>query len=240
MARSLRAHLLRLLLPPIAALLAVGAVVAYYPSMEPATEAYNQALVDIGIALGSYVRTAERGYSFDLPPAVEQALRTDRYDTIYYRVVSPEGGNIAGDADLPLPPDSSGGSYDAQIKGQRVHVVSVQTPCGANTCNILVAETTVKRTRLTRDILFSSLMPQMLLAAATLVIVWFGVKRGLGPLARLSEEIKGRSPRDLHPIDAAGAPDETRPLLTALNGLLEQVAERQQRDQAMVHRRDER
>src|SRR4051812_3318939 len=65
MARSLRAHLLRLLLPPIAALLAVGAVVAYYPSMEPATEAYNQALVDIGIALGSYVRTADPGYSFD-------------------------------------------------------------------------------------------------------------------------------------------------------------------------------
>ena len=38
-ARSLRAHLLRLLLPPIAALLAVGAVVAYYPSLEPATQA---------------------------------------------------------------------------------------------------------------------------------------------------------------------------------------------------------
>ena len=128
MARSLRAHLLRLLLPPIAALLAVGAVVAYYPSMEPATEAYNQALVDIGIALGSYVRTADTRYSFDLPPAVEQALRTDRYDTIYYRVVSPDGGNIAGDPDVPLPPDASGGSYDAEIKGQRVHVVSVQAP----------------------------------------------------------------------------------------------------------------
>jgi hypothetical protein len=36
-ARSLRAHLLRMLLPPIAALLALGAVIAYYPSMEPAT-----------------------------------------------------------------------------------------------------------------------------------------------------------------------------------------------------------
>lgn len=234
MARSLRAHLLRLLLPPIAALLAVGAVVAYYPSMEPATEAYNQALVDIGIALGSYVRTADSGYTFDLPPAVEQALRTDRYDTIYYRVVSPDGGNISGDPDLPLPADASGGSYDAQIKGQRVHVVSVQAPCGVSTCNILVAETTVKRARLTRDILFSSLMPQMLLAAATLVIVWFGVKRGLGPLSRLSEEIKERSPRDLHPIDAAAAPEETRPLLAALNGLLEQVAEASRNQQRFL------
>src|SRR6185369_9530969 len=72
MARSLRAHLLRLLLPPLAALLAVGAVIAYYPSMEPATEAYNQALVDVAIALGRSVRVSEKGYAFDMPGAVEQ------------------------------------------------------------------------------------------------------------------------------------------------------------------------
>jgi len=234
MARSLRAHLLRLLLPPIAALLAVGALVAYYPSLEPATEAYNQALVDIGIAIGSYVRAHDTGYGFDLPPAVEQALRTDRYDTIYFRVLAPDGRTIAGEPDLPAPPDGSAGSYDARFKGEKVHVVSVQQPCGQAGCNVLVAETTVKRTQLTRDILFSSLMPQMLLAVATLVIVWFGVKRGLGPLARLSEEIKERSPRDLHPIDVAAAPEETRPLLAALNGLLEQVSEASRNQQRFL------
>jgi two-component system, OmpR family, sensor histidine kinase TctE len=223
MARSLRAHLLRLLLPPIAALLAVGAVVAYYPSMEPATEAYDQALVDIGIALGAYVRISDGSYSFELPSAVEQVLRTDRYDTIYYRILSPGGADIAGEPELA--PAGGAGPYDALFRGQKVHVVSVQSPCGPATCTVLVAETTVKRSRLTRDILLSSLLPQLLLAVATLVIVWFGVKRGLGPLESLSEEIKERSPRDLRPIDAGAAPEETRPLLAALNGLLEQVAE---------------
>src|SRR5688500_6966001 len=87
MARSLRAHLLRMLLPPIAALLAVGAVVAYFPSIEPATEAYDQALVDIGIALGSHIRIGQSEYRFELPGAVEQVLRTDRFDSIYYRVM---------------------------------------------------------------------------------------------------------------------------------------------------------
>src|SRR4051812_43521152 len=52
--RSLRAHLLRMLLPPIAALLVLGALVAYYPSIEPATEAYGQALIDVAISLGTY------------------------------------------------------------------------------------------------------------------------------------------------------------------------------------------
>ena len=34
-----------------------------------------------------------------------------------------------------------------------------------------------------REILLSSLFPEMLIALATVLIVWFGVKRGLWPLA---------------------------------------------------------
>src|SRR5258706_14089819 len=89
----------------------------------------------------------------------------------------------------------------------------------------MVAETTVKRRRLDRDILFSTLLRERLIAIATVLIVWFGVKRGLGPLAGLSEEIKARSPGDLRPIDPAGTPEETRPLVSALNGLLEEVSQ---------------
>ena len=51
----------------------------------------------------------------------------------------------------------------------------------------------VKRERMARDLLLQSILPELLIAAATLLIVWFGVKRGLRPLARLSEEIKSRS-----------------------------------------------
>jgi two-component system, OmpR family, sensor histidine kinase TctE len=222
-ARSLRAHLLRILLPPIAALLAIGAVVAYLPSTEPATEAYDQKLVDIGIALGSHVRVTPSEYRFDLPPAVEEVLRADRFDSIYYRVMSPGGLEIAGDPALPLSP-SDAPAYGAKYKGQPVRVVSVQTPCGRSTCTVLVAETTVKRSQMIHAIMVSSLFPELLIAIATMVIVWFGIKWGLWPLARLSEDIKARSPRDLRPIDVAAAPEETRPLLTALNGLLGQVA----------------
>ena len=93
MARSLRAHLLRMLLPPIAALLGLGAVIAYYPSMEPATEAYDQALVDIAIAVGSHVRITETAYRFELPKSVEHVLMTDRYDKRFYRVVRVAAAN---------------------------------------------------------------------------------------------------------------------------------------------------
>jgi two-component system sensor histidine kinase TctE len=212
-----------MLLPPIAALLALGAVVAYYPSIDPATQAYDQALVDIGLAIGQHVRVTPTEYRFELPPAVEQVLRTDRFDSIYYRVLSPAGLDIAGDPQLPAPPGDTV-AFNTTYNGEPVRVMSVQTPCGRSACSVLVAETMVKRERLVRDILVQSLFPEVLIALATLVIVWFGVKRGLRPLARLSDEIKARSAGDLRPIDAAGAPEETRPLVGALNGLLQEVS----------------
>jgi len=225
-AGSLRAHLLRMLLPPIAALLGLGAVIAYYPSIEPATEAYDQSLVDIGIALGSHIRAADIGFRLELPPAVEQVLRADRYDQIYYRVGAPDGSPIAGDLDLPQPAEVGQGLqyYDSNYKDRKVRAVSMPAQCGAATCSVTVAETTVKRTKMAREILLSNVLPEALIALATVLIVWFGVKRGLAPLARLSEEIKERSPADLHALDAGKAPEETRPLIAALNGLLEELA----------------
>ena len=225
-ARSLRAHLLRMLLPPIAALLGLGAVIAYYPSMEPATEAYDQSLVDIGIALGSHIRAADLGFRLELPPAVEQVLRADRYDQIYYRVGGPAGEPIAGDLDLPPPvePTQALQYYDTKYRDRKVRAVSMPAQCGNATCSVIVAETTVKRTRMAREILLSNVLPEALIALATVLIVWFGVKRGLVPLARLSEEIKERSPLDLHALDASKAPEETQPLIAALNGLLGELA----------------
>ena len=228
-ARSLRVHLLALMLPPIVGLLLLGAVVAYFPSLGPAAAAYDDALADVGLALGAHVRASGGTYRFELPPVVEQVLRTDRYDEIYYRVRDPQGRAIGGDPELPLPPNGTGrahlAAYDAQYKGNDVRVVSVPVSCGRRTCTVDVAETTNKRTRAIRDIVLSSLFPELLIALATIGIVWFGVKRGLAPLSRLSEEIRSRSASDLRPIDAAQAPSEARPLVTALNVLLARADE---------------
>ena len=238
-ARSLRAHLLRMLLPPIAALLVLGALVAYYPSIEPATTAYDQGLIDVGISLGTYIRSNDSGFRLELPVAVDQVLRRDSYDNVYYRVVGPKGEEVAGDEGLPGPPpeiEARDGfiKYDTAYKGQNVRVVALPAKCGAGSCSVLVAETTVKRRRMARDILFSSLLPEMMIALATVLIVWFGVRRGLGPLAKLSDEIKARSPGDLRPIPAEGTPEETRPLVSALNGLLDEVSQASRNQQRFL------
>jgi len=74
--------MLRMLLPPIAALLVLGALVAYYPSIEPATAAYDQGLVDVGISLGSYLRASGSTYRLELPAAVATEDQDGETDAI--------------------------------------------------------------------------------------------------------------------------------------------------------------
>jgi two-component system sensor histidine kinase TctE len=237
--RSLRVHLLRLLLPPIAAVLAIGAVGAYWVSIDPAKEAYDQALISDCIALGERIRHENGRFGFDLPSVAERVVRTDKYDEIYYAVSAPNGQHIAGDIGIPQPPSDRSAvegviRYDASYRDDPVRVVQLDVPCAGRRCTVKVAETTVKRERLSSEILASSVLPQALLAVLTLVLVWFGVARGLGPLEGLSEEIRERSPRDLRPIDVEHAPEEARPLVSALNQLFVQVAESNRNQQRFL------
>ena len=227
---SLRAHLLRLLLLPMAAILAVASVGAYYLALEPATEAHDAGLIDSGLALRERIRMAGNVTTVDLPSVVDQVLRTDRYDKVYYVVRDPAGRPVAGDAGIPLPPPSlhaedSSMLYDAVYRGVKVRAATLLAPCGGQLCSITVAETTRKRDRMVREILLGTVLPQALLAFFTLVIVWYGVARGLAPLRRLSDEIRKRSARDLRPIEPTRTPEEAKPLIEALNQLLVQVGE---------------
>ena len=207
----------------------LGAVGAYFLSLEPASEAYDQALVDVGIALGERIRSSGDSVLFDLPGAAEQVLRTDKYDTIYYHLRRPDGSPLAGDPGLPpIPADQQPVdgviAYDGIYRDQPIRVVALLVPCGGQVCTVQVAETTNKRRKLARNIVISSLVPELLITLVTLALVWFGVKRGLAPLQHLSDEIRARSARDLRPIDPGQAPDEARPLVGALNQLFGQVA----------------
>lgn len=236
---SLRARLLRVLIPPVAVLLGIGAIVAYFLSLAPANDAYDQALVDVGLALGELVRSSDGGYTFHLPSAAERVLRTDKYDTIYYSVRAPDGSSLAGETGLPPVPAGSAAedgviAYDGEYRGQPVRLVAVFVPCEDRTCTIQVAETTRKRRTLARDIALTSFVPAFAIALAALLAVWFGIKRGLAPLEALSAEIHARSARDLRPIDPADAPREAKPLVEGLNHLLQQLAEANRNQQRFL------
>ena len=86
-----------------------------------------------------------------------------------------------------------------------------------------IAETKVKRRELTGEIVLSVVLPQVLLILFACVIVWVGVVKGLSPLASLQQAIAARSYRDRSPVRVSQVPGEVRPLMDAINQLLERL-----------------
>jgi two-component system sensor histidine kinase TctE len=62
-----------------------------------------------------------------------------------------------------------------------------------------------------------------LLSIAAIAAVMFGIRRGLGPVERLREELLERSHMDLRPVDERQVVDELRPLVQELNEMLSRL-----------------
>ena len=224
---SVRYRLLGWLLVPLVALLLVGVLADYGTAVGPANAAYDQALIDAAIAIAGQIKPERGELIADLPPTAARVLRTDQYDQIYFAVLGPNGTVVAGDKGLPLPPEigvrKEPTLYDAEYNGSRVRLVAVPVSVGGVNAEVVVAETTIKRRKLVDQILVRMLVPEVLFAAAALGLIWIGVTQGLAPLQRLRFEIAARSHLDLHQVSEDRVPVEVRPVVHAINELLERL-----------------
>ncbi len=223
MRASLRARLILFLLPPLAFIMTASAAAQYYFSLRPADRAFDQALADTAVALAHELDVTDGKVTFTLSEETERLLRADQDDDIVYAVRDAAGALVSGDAELAGPNRALKIDrplfYHSVFKRHAVRVAALSVACGAERCQIAIAETTNKRRALTRDILLGTLLPQVVLAALAFAAIWFGVGRALQPLTRLSSEIETRSPRELDPVDTSETPQEAKSLVTALNSL---------------------
>jgi two-component system sensor histidine kinase TctE len=227
---NIRLRLLAWLVPALLTLIAISASVAYFVALHVATLAYDRALLDPALAMGLHLSWKDGHVEFDLPPVAQQVLLIDSNDELYFRITGPRGELVAGDADLPAPPAglSKARFYDSTFRGQRMRVAALPmrlTPTGGAPAVVQIAETVRKRDQLIREVLLADLLPSILIAVATIVLIWFGVARGLAPLNRLRQEIAARSHRDLRPVPEHLSPEETRPLIDAINDMLGRLRE---------------
>lgn len=226
-AGSLRLLLLKRLFPAMLALLLAGAATAYWIALRSSTLAYDRSLLDITLAISEQIHIDSRQPELQLSSQAHAILLTDRFDRIFFSVYGPRGERIAGNAELPLPtsprsmtPREEGRQYyDANHAGQPVRIAALYWQHEGINLTILAAETLVKRNALVREILIGMLLPELLLIAATLTLVWYGVLTGLTPLQALRQELAGRSHTDMSPITTP-VPDEIRPVVAEINDLL--------------------
>ena len=88
---------------------------------------------------------------------------------------------------------------------------------------VQVAETLEKRAQLAGELVKGVILPQFVILPVAVLLVWFGLARGLVPLSRLTERIRARKPADLSPIDPGAAPEEVAPLIRSINDLMRRL-----------------
>jgi two-component system sensor histidine kinase TctE len=226
---SLRAGLLLRFVFVSVVLLTLDALASYYTALHFANLVYDRWLIDSTRSLAQAVR-AERGrVELDLPRAALEIFQFDEVDKTYFKVSSARQSVIGGDASLPdLAPAAIGDlrlSF-ASLHGNRVRVVSTLVAPGTSEDPVLVsvAETLMKRSTLTREILIGMAAPQIALLAIALVLGRLGVTHGLKPLTDLATQIESRGQNNLSPVPQSGLPREARVLVARINELLERLS----------------
>lgn len=225
---SLRRLLLSWLLGPLLILLAIASGGAFYIARSASTGAYDKALLDPIQVLSQHIEMVNNRPVVRMSPESLHSLFTDTYDSMYYQVATNDGLLFAGDLHLSVPArlTSKPRFYNASVEGRKVRVAAlrVQLDDNSNSVVIQVAETLTKRDRNLYEILAIMIAPALLMVLAAVMLVAFGIRRGLTPLQKLQTEIAARSMRDLRPVPEHHAPDEVRPLIASLNTLLQNLA----------------
>ncbi|MEH6814642.1 MAG: ATP-binding protein [Motiliproteus sp.] len=95
---------------------------------------------------------------------------------------------------------------------------------------IKVAQRGDVRDELTEEIVISNLLPLGMMVPLLGFLIWLTVSRGLAPLHRLSNQITRRNPEHLKPLNTSDSPEEIKPVVAAINGLMEKLADALERE----------
>ena len=245
-ARSLFGEILDWMLAPLLFVWPLSIAFTHYFANNVSTFPYDQALREQVMAISRQVKLIDGRPVISLPAAARALLRADETDSVYFHVVSREGKLLAGDRELPMPdldavPGALPGEIyfrDLDLNGQDVRVAYSYVADGqmprSRWVLVEVAETTEKRNQLANKIVASVILPQFVIIPLAVMLVWFGLSRGLRPLTRLRNTIAKRSPADLSPIATQRVPEELEPLVEAFNEMLERMKRNVEAQQRFV------
>ncbi|MGL4573576.1 MAG: sensor histidine kinase N-terminal domain-containing protein [Burkholderiaceae bacterium] len=191
-ARSLFSEILDWMLAPLLLVWPMSVGFTFLVAQGLSNGPFDRALGDSVLAVAEQVRETDTGVRLNLPSAARDILRSDELDVITYQVIGHEGELLVGDRDMPAPlayeviAPGAVRFRDDRVRGIDVRVAYLWLE-GALTGNqrpvlIQVAETLEKRTRLANEIIKGVILPQFVVLPIAVLLVWFGLTRGIAPL----------------------------------------------------------
>ncbi len=226
--RSLRSYLMQRLLISLYLLWLISTVVGYFATINFANQPYDLVLLQRANEVAAHLKLGSEHEQLDLVPNLPDGSDPGMPDRVLYTITDSEGKKLAGNGNTLRPLSYRRGRSgplfsNGEREGQKTRMVSLTFPSHGTTIQLHVSETTQQRQALIRGILANIVIPQLLLTLIALAVVWYGLKQGLRPLERLRHEVVNRKRDDLSQLDGSRAPAEVRPLIDAVNDLLERL-----------------
>jgi two-component system, OmpR family, sensor histidine kinase TctE len=234
---TIRQRLLLLLLPALAILMLLGGLADYWIAVATTRNAYDQALASAALAAAASMRSDDGKLQISAAQRAALTRGPDAEGSTLYSITGAAGELIAGAAQLPAAPLSASARgdtvrgegarrdsvtfRDVDFQGLKLRVASLRVHSDVGPITITVAETLQRRASTQRVMLLGKLLVDFAELDVTLLLIWIGVFFGLRPLARLRERVEEQSASTLQRFNVAEAPGELRPLILALNHLLE-------------------
>jgi two-component system sensor histidine kinase TctE len=232
--RSLFGEILDWMLAPLFLLWPMSVAITYVVAQAIANAPYDRGLANNVQVLAQQVREVEGRATLRLPLPATDMLRADATDNVFYLVLGSRGERLGGDSELPLPPALEPPlpgvvQYrDDVLRSVGIRIaytwVELRDTRGVQPALVQVAETLEKRTQLANEIIKGVIIPQFIVLPVAVLLVWFGLSRGIAPLNALQARLRARRPDDLSPINEREAPQEIAPLVAAMNDLLARQA----------------
>jgi len=202
---SLRSRMLWRVLVPLALTWLVGSAVASIVAFFFTRAAFDRSLVDNAYAIAANVVERDGDLSLSLTPPALRGILFDRSDTLYYAILRQDGSLVAGTPGLRpgIPPAGASAEVrDSSYAGASLRMATVRRE-DPRPFVVVVAQTTVGRGELLKQLLVYSVAPQ----AVLLLIIGTWLRRSIGrelePLGRLQKALQQRDSTDLTPVHVA-------------------------------------
>lgn len=233
-AKSLFGEILDWMLAPLFLLWPLSVAITYFVAQSIAMVPYDRGLANNVLVLAQQVKEVNGRARLQLPLPAREMLRADETDSVFFQVMGSRGEYLGGDRELPLPADAESPlpgivQYrDDTMRGFSVRIaytwVALPNIVGGQPALVQVAETLEKRSQLANEIIKGVIIPQFVILPLAVLLVWFGLSRGIAPLNKLQARLRARRPDDLSPINEREAPQEIAPLVEAMNDLLARLS----------------
>ncbi|WP_424917647.1 sensor histidine kinase [Achromobacter spanius] len=226
--RTLKTQLLWWLIPTLVFVMMGALWLSNHQLRNQVDVAYDRSLSGALRAIDHNISTASGGLAMEQPYLMLEFFELTANGNVFYRVATEDGLAEIGHPDLPMPDQAlkSGEPrfFYATYQGKPVRVAALARPMDpplyANKGGrviVQVAEGLEGRQAFLHQVLLRSVERDLAVILISVLVIILGVFMALRPLARLRQEVEGRSGDDLSPVSDSEMPGEVLPLVAAVN-----------------------